>query len=469
MKGFFLTIMAALVALTSVSPAYAQSFRIHKGLDVRETRDALDLASHADADSIVVVGATFRLAVDNITQTTCTLHVEPSNAAVRYYYDICTRQTLERDFGGNAAALVEGYLGDLYERYSMYFTLEEILAETLSVGADSDELTGLPAGTEMAFYAVAVDDAGRACGVPAVAYFTTAPAGNPADCTFGMSVDKVNSTACIISITPSDASVAYWYGICAASEWPGDYAITTDVSNALYEYARERGMSLADVASHVVYTGELSIEESGLTPSTAYYAYCYAMDTQTGDALGAVCKVRFETTDYDLSEAEVKLRVKLFDGDALLQAYPDRFSAGVKGRCYMQVSVEPNPYCYNWVVALAKGDLSDEAAFPDDITKNAVLQGGKFSHELNNFVCDWTPCTLFAFGVDAAGVDGELQRHLLTFTKADVSPVSEFLFEESASANAYIAITNPAKHKNNEKIRFNSRPGYRRCALSLGR
>lgn len=434
-------ILTALGTLFSLA-VEAQSFRIHRGLEVTETRDPIVFAEIAGTSSpedlkdvyVEVMGATFALEVNGVTQTTCTLCVTPSNDAVRYYYDICTRQTLQQDFGGDVAALIEGHIGRLYAQYSQQFTLEEILDETLAIGPDSDKLTGLPAGTEMAFYAMAVDDEGHCVGTPALIYFTTDPAGDPKDCTYSIDVSSVKSSSCIVSIEPSDASVPYWYGVCAVGEWPGDYAMTTEVSDAIYQYAQEYGISISNVASRVVYSGPISMEESGLNPGTTYYAYCYAMDVETGDALGPMTKVRFETTDYDLSDSEIALTVRYFDADALIEAYPERFGQNVSGRCYMQVTCSPNAYCYNWAVALAKGDLTDESLYPEATTKNAVLQGGKLSHEVNNFVCDWSPCTLLAFGVDAAGVDGPLQRLLISPSRSAASPVSEFITSDGTTA-----------------------------------
>lgn len=462
-----------IIALATLS-ASAQSFRIHRGAEVTETRQPLILSEHADADYIEVFGATFDLAVTDVTQTSCTLHVTPSNDAVRYYYDICTRETLDSQFNGDVAMLIEGYISRLYERYGSTFSLEEILDETLAIGPDYDELRGLPAGTEMAFYAMAVDDEGHCCGAPASTYFTTAPAGDPKDCTYNIDISHIKSDACVVTIQPSDASIAYWYGITPVSEWPGDYAMTTDVSDAIYEYAKEYNLSIENVASRVVYHGDISMEESGLAPRTAYYAYAYAMDTTTGDALGPVTKVRFETLDYDLSDADVCLTYRIFDGDALAETFPERFGINVHGRAYMQVIVEPNALCTNWVVALAKGDLSDEFTYPEGTTKNAVLQGGKISHAVNNFVCDWSTSTLFAFGVDAAGVDGPLHRIVITPTPDAVSPVSEFIAETTAPATPiHIEPTNKLKIINqtlhhHEKVSLHTAPHHRRSALYLG-
>lgn len=463
-----------IIGALCVLGASAQSFRIHHGLEVTETREPLTLSEHADADYIEVRGATFELAVTDVTQTSCTLHVTPSNDAVRYYYDVCTRETLEGEFHGDVARLIEGYIGRLYAQYGQTFSLEEILDETLAISADSDELSGLPAGTEMAFYAMAVDDNGHCCGEPALTYFTTDPAGNPKDCSFALEVSNVRSDGCIVSVVPSDASVPYWYGICAVSEWPGDYAMTTEVSDAIYGYAQDYNLSIENVASRVVYTGPINMEESGLSMSTAYYVYAYAMDTQTGDALGPVYKKRFETLDYDLSGAEIAMAIRLFDADELIKAYPERFTQNIAGRCYMQVVVEPNYLCTNWAVALAKGDLTDDFTYPEETTKNAVLQGGKLSHTLNNFVCDWSACTLFGFGVDAVGVDGPLKRILVTPSKDDCCDVSEFIEESTkAAAPIHIAETNTTNIINktlyqHEKVSLHAAPHHRRSSLCVG-
>lgn len=471
--------IATLVSLS----ATAQSFRIHKGMEVTETRDPITFSEHADADYIEVRGATFDLSVTDVTQTSCTLHVTPSNDEVSYYYDICSRETLDSEFHGSVATLIEGYIGRLYAQYGQTFSLEEILAETLSMGADEDKLSGLPAGTEMAFYAMAVDDAGHCVGEPALTFFTTDPAGDPKDCTFDVEVSNIHSDHCIVSIVPSDASIHYWYGICAVDEWPGDYAMTTEVSDAIYEYAKEYNISISNVASRVVYAGPISMEESGLNMSTAYFAYCYAMDTETGDALGPVTKVRFETLDYDHSDADIALQVKYYDGDALQAAYPERFTQSITGHCYMQVVVAPNDFCSNWVIALARGDLSDDVTYPDDATKNAVLQGGKLSHEINNFVCDWSTSTILAFGVDPYGVDGVLQRIVITPSPDGVSDVSEFYTATSSPAATYapaplaattknrITLEN-LKFKNNNNYLHNEKvflyPSSRRCRHDFG-
>lgn len=466
--------IATLATLSSLT-ATAQSFRIHRGTEFTETREPITFSEHADADYIEVLGATFSLDVTDVTQTSCTLHVTPSNDAVRYYYDVCTRETLEGEFNGSVADLIEGYIGRLYAQYGQTFSLETILDETLAIGPDADNLSGLPAGTEMAFYAMAVDDEGHCCGQPALTFFTTDPAGDPKDCTYNVEISNLRSDGCIVNIVPSDASVPYWYGICPVSEWPGDYAMTTEVSDAIYQYAQEYSLSIEDVASRVVYTGPISMEESGLNISTAYYAYVYAMDTTTGDAIGPLTKVRFETLDYDRSDADITIAYRIFDGDALVKAYPDRFGANVSGRAYMQVTITPNDLCTNWAVALAKGDLTDDFTYPEETTKNAVLQGGKLSHTLNNFVCDWaTTCTIFAFGVDAMGVDGPLQRIVITPSRDAVSPVSDFITENAkAAAPLLISKTNKTNIINktlyqHEKVSLHPAPHHRRSHLRMG-
>ena len=46
---------------------------------------------------------------------------------------------------------------DYLQKHYPSFSMSDILAAMLPYGPDQDTVTGLPAGTEMCFYAVAID------------------------------------------------------------------------------------------------------------------------------------------------------------------------------------------------------------------------------------------------------------------------------------------------------------------------
>ena len=414
----------ALALLLGTQAVTAQTVRLHmKGGETLEY-------NCADVDSLTFIPAEkpspkFQLAVSDIGIASATLSVTPDDNAVRYYYDVCTRQQYDALSGG-VEEIVTSYIEYLKGRYPT-LTMEQILGNTLSQGADSDQLTGLPAGTEFVFYAIAVDDEGKCYGEAATTTFSTLPGGDPADCTFAVNYENLTSDALTVLVTPSDPSVRYWMGIVAVANFSGDYTLTAQVQQEVADYAASTGMDMAELVEKVTFAGDIALEESGLTPETPYYIYVYAMNPD-GSAAGAVTKKRFVTQTELPSDAAVSLSYRFFDGDALYEADPATYS-GYQGKVLVQTRLTPNETATSWAIALAKGDLTDETLYPDEETKRAVLQAGSINVESKTFKADWTTCTFLYFAADADGIDGVLKRLLVTFDKANARPVSEIGIE----------------------------------------
>ena len=408
------------VLLLGAQAMTAQTVRLHM-----KSGETLEYAC-ADVDSITFVPAEvdspkFQLAVSDIGIASATLSVTPSNDAVRYYYDVCTRQQYDALTGG-VEEIVTSYIEYLKGRYPT-LTMEQILGNALSQGADSDHLTGLPAGTEFVFYAIAVDNEGKCYGEAATTTFSTLPGGDPADCTFEVDYENLSSDALTVLVTPSDPSVRYWMGIVSVAGFAGDYALTAQVQQEIADYAASTGMDMAELVQKVTFAGDIALEESGLTPETPYYIYVYAMNPD-GTAAGALTKKRFVTQSELPSDAAVSLSYRYFDGDALYANNPETY-AGYQGKVLVQTRLTPNETAVSWALALAKGDLTDETLYPDEATKNAVLQAGYINAESKTFVADWGTCTFLYFAADADGIDGVLKRLLVTFDKANACPVTE--------------------------------------------
>ena len=223
---------------------------------------------------------------------------------------------------------------------------------------------------------------------------------------------------------PSDSSVRYWMGVTSVADYPGDKALALEVKNSIEQYASEKGMTVAQVVKGVTYMGNKELAESGLENNTQYYAYAYAMG-EDGSCLGKVYKKSFTTHSSEVSDADISLKYRYFNGDDLYNLDSEKY-AKLKGRVYVQAVVTPNESAANWVVALGKGDLTDETTYPEESTKNAILQGGKLNNETNTFIADWQTCTFLYYGADEAGVDGQLHRLLVTFEKDKAMPVSQF-------------------------------------------
>ena len=113
-----------------------------------------------------------------------------------------------------------------------------------------------------------------------------------------------------------------------------------------------------------------------------------------------------------------------FDGSELAEA--DAQWAKYAGKVVVETTVTPNDDAEHWVLALASGDLTDEVAYPEDQTKQAMLQAGSFDVRTQQFVATWGKATFLAFAADAAGVDGALLRQAVEFDSSGVTPASEY-------------------------------------------
>ena len=445
----------AFALLLGAQAMTAQTVRLHM-----KSGETLEY-NCADVDSLTFIPAEkpspkFQLEVSNIGIASATLSVTPDDNAVRYYYDVCTREQYDALSGG-VEEIVTSYIEYLKGRYPT-LTMEQILGNTLSQGADSDQLTGLPAGTEFVFYAIAVDDEGKCYGEAATASFSTLPGGDPADCTFDVGYENLSSEALTVVVTPSDPSVRYWMGIVAVANFSGDYALTAQVQQEIADYASSTGMDVAELVQKVTFAGDIALEESGLTPETPYYIYVYAMNPD-GSAAGAVTKKRFVTQTELPSDAAVSLSYRYFDGDALYETDPETY-AGYQGKVLVQTRLTPNETATSWAIALAKGDLTDETLYPDEETKRAVLQAGSINVESKTFKADWTTCTFLYFAADADGIDGVLKRLLVTFDKTNARPVSEIGIEALPARLAAPAAMLPAPQFSAVNLRLKQAKEY---------
>lgn len=390
---------------------------------------------------------TFELVCTGVTAASVELQVFPSDKQAGYYYDVCTAETYE-EHGGDVGALVEGIIADFAAR-NPQIPLSYILEGMLDHGDSSDTVSGLPSDADMCFFAVGIDEQGKSYGTAAVKNFHTLAPGNPETCTFELEFDQLLATSVSVKVIPSDPSIRYWTGIEEAGRWNGDAVFPTLVKDALDQYAKENGMPIEEVVKGVTFAGTHVDPWDDLEPSTAYYAYVYAMDDQ-GNAAGPLFKKQFTT--LATSEASVSLVYRYFDGDMLYEADPDKYS-NARGNVLVQVKASPNDSAVAWVVGLGKGDMTDQTLYPDEPTKIGLLQGGQSNRKLQQFWVDgWVKCTLMAYASDYIGIDGELYRELLELTSEGASPIEELAPIESAPYGSLSTVS--AAPENSCRIRL---------------
>lgn len=386
----------------------AQMMRVHTADGTRHDFKC------ADIDSVVVVPYSHEITVtiDDVKSASVTVTVTCDDPGVRYFFDLCTEDVYKK-YNGDMAALIHKYIADLQKDYPQ-LTLSQIVDALRESGSLTETIRQLPSSTVMYAYVMAVDDNGKCYGEAAVARFTTLAGGDPAQCTFSIEAEDITSQELVVHITPSDPSVKYWYGITDRESYPGDFALIAEIKDAFAETAAANSMTVEALVNRIAYTDETRQPESGLQPGTAYYIYAYALTNDAGNA-GAITKFPFTTAEYDISDAMVSLSYRYFDGDALYARDPAAYEK-YRGGVMVEAKVEPNEITEHWAVALGAKDMTDPDIYPDESTKNAVLQAGRIDQTSMTFVARYGEATFLYFGADYAGVDGELRRLLVNFT-----------------------------------------------------
>ena len=366
---------------------------------------------------------TFELILSNVTTTSADLQVIPSDNKAGYYFDVCTKEDFD-SVNGDVYYIVSEYMDYLKKAYPS-FSMSDILAAMLSYGPDQDTVTGLPAGTDMCFYAVAIDENGQQASEPAVVTFTTETPGNPEECTFDIEVSEIKGTTCLITIQPSDPSIRYWFAVTPVEGYPGDIPMMVAVKEEAAAYAAEIGMSLQDVISAVTIAGPVADYWYDLNLDTQYYVYAFAMD-KNGDYAGPCFKKAFKTAADDISDADLELDYRYFNGDDLYAMDPEKYP-NAQGRVLLQVKASPNYFASDWAVAVAAGDMTDENSYPYDATINAILASGaaKYNQSMQQFWVEYRACTIFGFAADYDGYNGPLHRILVEPTREGAASLEE--------------------------------------------
>lgn len=400
--------------------------------------------------------AAFTINISNVTNSSAYVKVEPKDKTSRYYWNVVTDETWN-SISGDASAVFNDELAQIKKQYPS-LTLEDILEGLLNMGDSEEEVSGLPSSTNFYVFAINVNDNGDCYGTSASAQFSTLEPGDPKDCTFDIEIKNLSASEGTVVVTPSDGSVRYWTSIEEVASWAGDAAMPGKVKETLEKYASDKNMDIEKVVEGVSYTG-VSEETWDLEANTSYYAYAYAMDEQ-GNALGDVFKKQFTSKSTDVSDADISLVYRYFDGDKLYDSDNTKW-ANAKGKVLVQAKVNPNGLAASWCVALSKGDLTDDVSYPDEPTMKAMLQGGYSGKSMNNYYVDgYKTCTLLGFAWDEYGIFGVLHRQLLELTPEGVTDISEVAPETSSLGVLKISASSTIQlpsHRTTSKTIFRKR------------
>ena len=386
----------------------------------------------------------FQVTVSDIRATGATVSVEPEDERMPYYFDVVTAADYQA-CNGDLSQIVSGLLQFILEN-NPGRTVEEITAVIRSVGADEDTLERLPSSTDFYAFAIGLDDDGTCTTRATVTPFRTLDPGDPAKCTFTIGISNLHSESAVVEVTPSDETTGYFTAIIPEQEYGGDANLVARIRQAFEQIAAERQISVSEAVEMSCWRGPSQELQDGLTPSTSYYAFAYALNADAS-AAGPLFKERFTTKGLNSSNASCTLAIdKYFDGDELEAYDPERY-AGMSGRVYVLLTAEPNADAAHWYTALGRGDMTDASLYPEETTIDALLQGGTADKTRMQYIAQYGEVTLLSVAADHSYQFGPVFRSLQTLSPQGTSPVSEI---DDARAESPAACIAPASRQASE-------------------
>lgn len=258
--------------------------------------------------------------------------------------------------------------------------------------------------------------------------FTTIASGDPADCTFDISVEADTDYA-YVEIIPSDKGLFYHWLI-----YPANYTAEDAKSyiQLLIDEAYEG--DYAAFASWELSQGDEDGSAWDLIPNTEYKVGVIIMDYDTGDYLtdmhfGEV----FKTKEVVYADVTITMQHGPYYDLAELVAlgYTDLESYLEDGDAVFPVAIELEGNYVEYYYDIYGNDLSDTETYPDEMFYDGLWYGAYMPTA--NFIVSYDrPHTLVALAYDNDYNASHLYREVLNFSKEGCSPAEEFAATEPA-------------------------------------
>lgn len=267
----------------------------------------------------------------------------------------------------------------------------------------------------------------------------TLSAGPAEDCAFDFKLDKAESNALHITVTPSDAA-HYYYWYVYSLDTTADQ-VKEDVNNLINKtyYGDMYEFSYYELSQ-----GKSSGNIPFLAPMTQYKVAAVVMDHRTGEFLADVIfSEPFSTGEENYSDITITATFdKFYNGDDLYAANPN---AGAQYQGYAMVPVtvtidgEYNSYYYT--IFEYETGLEDPAKYPDAALYQTLVYYGVNYAESVNFRAPWNKAVVIAaLAIDKEGRYSRVYRQKYTFKKYNASPISDILSTKSPWESAGVKI-----------------------------
>ena len=222
----------------------------------------------------------FRVEIDDVTRSTVTVSVAPSEKIADYICVVKERSVVD-EFTQNKFVIATVFQELTEEASSKGLTLAEYMPTVVDNGViEGATFSGLSLDTEYYILVFGVDEKYEACTeLTKVAFKTLAV--EKSDCTFEVATEVVDNSV-TISVVPSDKEM-YWY-LCTMPQSNYDYYVNDENGYQMsegyfYEYYFQqdinayRGAGYTDqqIIDALIHRGDLQLQASGLSEYTDYY------------------------------------------------------------------------------------------------------------------------------------------------------------------------------------------------------
>ena len=274
----------------------------------------------------------FRVNIDDVTRSTVTVSVAPSEKIADYICVVEERSVVD-EFTQSKFVIATVFQELTEEASSKGLTLAEYMPTVVDNGViEGATFSGLSLDTEYYILVFGVDEKYEACTeLTKVAFKTLAV--EKSDCTFEIATEVVDNSV-TISVVPSDKEM-YWY-LCTMPKSNYDYYVNDENGYQMsegyfYEYYFQqdinayRGAGYTDqqIIDALIHRGDLQLQASGLNEFTDYYILVAGliMDSEgivictdiakhsyTTEA-AAKSEMTFEIEVWDVKQMEASFRI----------------------------------------------------------------------------------------------------------------------------------------------------------------
>lgn len=296
----------------------------------------------------------------------------------------------------------------------------------------------LPAA-DMEYYIIAFGYDGGITTDAAMVTFRTLPGGSIEDATFKMQSSSTTPYSFRLNITSSDPTIYYIPGVATKEAYVENEYIAMEEDAFQYYLTESRkfnpSITIAELLNQYYYSGNISVEATGLTPDTRYMGYIYIFDTHTGKIGRTITFDDIASTASLGATAPTIELVGYYSGDDEAGKVFDD-AAATAGKAIVVVKFTGLDNVRTLFTTYLEGDYSNDVAYPDTELWGAT--GGywstcKLTEPYMFYAATWNEVyTALAYTTDSQGVMGAISRLYTQPTAAEKRPIEE-LIELTAS------------------------------------